>query len=298
MLMQKNNFIFDRDTLLHLRLPFSFFLLPVYLFALSQTKHINYMNAIIVFISLHFFIYPASNLYNSFMDQDKGSIGGLRNPPPATRKLYIASMWLDALGLILCLLINIKMMLLMIVYISVSKVYSWHGIRLKKYALTGWLVVILFQGGYTFLLVNMAAENLLDLQWFTVKHKLCMLLATLLIGGFYPLTQVYQHEEDSERGDRTISYKLGIKGTFIFSAVMFIVACIVAWIYFTRFYNLLQFEIFIACLIPVVLYFLNWLRKVMKNEMLADYIHTMRMTMLSSVCMIICYSTLLWLNYQ
>jgi 1,4-dihydroxy-2-naphthoate octaprenyltransferase len=50
--------VFDRDTLLHLRLPFSFFLLPVFWFGLSQSADINVADTLIVFVAVHFFIYP------------------------------------------------------------------------------------------------------------------------------------------------------------------------------------------------------------------------------------------------
>src|SRR6185369_1125773 len=161
---------FDRNTLLHLRLPFSFFLLPIFCFAISQAATINPVNTIIIFIALHFFIYPGSNIYNSYMDKDKGSIGGLKNPPPVTRKLYLMSILFDSTGILLCLFINWQMMLMILVYIGISKAYSWKKIRLKKFGITGWLVVMLFQGGYTFLLVNMASENFFELSWFNHKH--------------------------------------------------------------------------------------------------------------------------------
>jgi 1,4-dihydroxy-2-naphthoate polyprenyltransferase len=289
--------IFNRDTLLHFRLAFSFFLLPIFCFAISQSNSINLFNCLIVFISLHLFIYPGSNLYNSYMDNDKGSIGGLKNPPPATKKLYYASMILDCAGLLLCLLINFKMFLLMMVYICVSKAYSWHGIRLKKYAIAGWLVVVLFQGGYTFLLVNMASENLFNAAWFTHKNIECMIIATLLIGGFYPLTQIYQHAEDSGRGDYTLSYKLGVTGTFIFSGLLFIVASLVAFHYFNLYYNQQHFITYILCILPVVLYYFYWFFKTLRNKVFADYSHAMRITMISSTCMIVCYAILFCYNH-
>src|SRR6185369_14963251 len=107
--------LFDRDTLLHLRLPFSFFLLPIFCFSLSQSVSIHIINTIIVFISLHFFIYPGSNIYNSYMDKDTGSIGGLKHPPPVTRKLFHASILCDSIGLFLCVLISPLMILMMLV---------------------------------------------------------------------------------------------------------------------------------------------------------------------------------------
>jgi 1,4-dihydroxy-2-naphthoate octaprenyltransferase len=288
--------IFDRDTLRHLRLPFSFFLLPIFCFAISQSTHIDLINTTIIFIVLHFFIYPGSNIYNSYMDEDKGSIGGLKHPPPVTKKLYYASIIFDITGLILCLIINLNMVLLMLVYVGVSKAYSWKKIRLKKYGYTGWLVVMLFQGGYTFLLVSMASENLFEPSWFSAPNFECMVIASLLIGGFYPLTQIYQHEEDGERGDYTISYKLGIRGTLLFSGILFLLSSIVAWHYFKAFYSSSQFLIFIFSLIPVILYFFYWSSKIFRNKTFADYKHTMQITFISSACMIVCWSVIFCLN--
>lgn len=295
--MQENRTaLFDRDTLLHLRLPFSFFLLPVFCFGISEAAFLHPGNVAIVFIALHFFIYPGSNIYNSYMDRDKGSIGGLRNPPPVTRKLYTVSIIFDSVGLLLSLLIGWEMLLLMLVYVGISKAYSWHGIRLKKYGWTGWLVVMLFQGGYTFLLVNMASEDLFRREWFNMQNLLAMLIASLLIGGFYPLTQIYQHGEDSGRGDMTISYKLGIKGTFLFSAALFLVACATAWYYFRQFYTTEHFFVFAGCLLPVAVYFLYWFSKTLRDRTFADYTHAMRMTLVSSICMIVCFGVLFFMN--
>ena len=295
--MQKLRLLFDRNTLLHLRLPFSFFLLPVFIFAISQAFPLNWPNTVVLFVALHFFIYPGSNIYNSYMDDDKGSIGGLRNPPPATRKMYYVSIIFDAAGLLLSSLLGWKMLLLMTGYIFISKAYSWKGIRLKKMAFAGWLTVMLFQGGYTCMMVSMAATNTYNAEWFTIKNLLCMLLASLLIGGYYPLTQIYQHEEDSSRGDFTLSFKLGINGTFIFSGALFVLACVVAWIYFGLFYSTTYFIVFITGLMPVIAYYLFWFAKSSKNKANADYLHAMRMTILSSCCLTICFLAIYFMNH-
>ena len=51
----------SRSTLLHLRIPFSFFLLPVYLFALSISNTPAWQNVLFVFFIVHFLLYPATN---------------------------------------------------------------------------------------------------------------------------------------------------------------------------------------------------------------------------------------------
>ena len=286
-----------KNILLHLRLPFSYFLLPIFIFGMAQSGHIYIFNSIIIFISLHFFIYPASNAYNSYMDKDIGSIGGLKNPPPVSKGVYFASILLDVVGLLMVAVINIKMTLLIIAYISVSKAYSWRKIRLKKYSIAGWLTVVIFQGGYTFLLVSMACENNFSISWFTIQKIEGIILSTMLIGAYYPLTQIYQHNEDSQRGDFTISYRFGIRGTFIFSAIMFLISFVIAYNYFNKYFDSLQFYIFGLCLIPAIIYFLFWFIKTIENINEANYTHAMRMTFLSSTCLLISFLILFYLNH-
>src|SRR6476646_5063117 len=200
------------STIRILRIPFSFFLSPLYCFALSQVAHINWWHAALIFFILHFLIYPASNGYNSYMDRDTKSIGGLENPPPPSRELYITTVFLDIGGILLSLLIGPLFAFVMLFYIGASKAYSYRGIRIKKLPITGYLLVIIFQGAVTFWLVYYGsnADNSLFVPWQG------MTICALLIGGFYPLTQIYQHQQDLDDGVLTTSYKLGYKGTFAF----------------------------------------------------------------------------------
>jgi 1,4-dihydroxy-2-naphthoate octaprenyltransferase len=59
-----------------------------------------------------------------------------------------------------------------------------------------------------------------------------MLICSLLVGGFIPLTQIYQHKQDLDDGVNTISYKLGYIGTFIFCAIVYILA----WVFMAQFF--------------------------------------------------------------
>ena len=65
---------------------FSFFLMPVYWFALSQVKYINWAEAGLIFVILHLLVYPASNGYNSYMDRDTSPVGGIKNPLQPTAR--------------------------------------------------------------------------------------------------------------------------------------------------------------------------------------------------------------------
>src|SRR6187402_1161428 len=93
--------MFSRSAWLHLRIPFSFFLMPVYLFALSISPNFGESRLLWSFIIIHLFLYPASNGFNSYFDKDEKSIGGLKNPPPVTKGLYYLSLLFDATAIVL-----------------------------------------------------------------------------------------------------------------------------------------------------------------------------------------------------
>lgn len=263
-----------------LRIPFSFFLTPVYFFALSQVPEINYWKAALLFIILHLIIYPASNGYNSFMDRDTESIGGLEKPPPPSLQLYHLTIVLDIAGILLSFLVNPVIGLFMPLYIGASKAYSYRGIRLKKYPVIGYLTVIIFQGAFTFWLVYYGASK--QPNWQIPWQG--MLICSLLIGGFYPLTQIYQHRQDRGDGVTTLSYLLGYRGTFAFCAIVYVLAWLIMAQFFIHKKELVKFWVVSIFFLPVIVYFIQWFRQVWQNEAAANFKNTMRMNWLASTC--------------
>jgi len=276
---------FDKSTVKHLRLPFSFHLMPVFLFALSQATTINWQHTAVVFFVLHVLIYPSSNGYNSYQDKDEGSIGGLKHPPKVSENLFYATLLLDALGVICALLANVWFAVFVLVYVLISRAYSYRNLRLKKYALTGFLTVFLFQGAFTYLMAASGISGFSPENFFTPGNVLCMSVASLFIGSVYPLTQIYQHEADKNDGVTTISYKLGYLGTFFFSAAMFTGATALLMYYFTIKRQQTAFLLFIVMMLPVVVRLLLWFVKVRKDRANADFENTMQMNLLASGCM-------------
>jgi len=270
----------QKSTIQLLRFHFSFFLMPVYWFALSQTTHINTGNAVLIFIILHMVIYPSSNGYNSYMDRDTESIGGIKNPLEPTKQLFYISIFLDALAIGLSFFISLYFALAAIAYIAASRAYSYRGIRLKKYPFIGYITVIIFQGAVTFFMVahGCSADKT------TAISSMDMLIASLLIGGFYPLTQIYQHKQDKEDGVTTLSMKLGYTGTFVFTAVVYATAMLL--LAYQLFSISRQKDFFIVQLffLPVLLYFFWWFNKVNRNQLAANFVNTMRMNLLASAC--------------
>ncbi|MGC4033939.1 MAG: UbiA family prenyltransferase [Tepidisphaeraceae bacterium] len=280
--------MFSKSTLLHLRIPFSYFLLPVFLFAVSVSPNVVEKRLIWVFVILHLFLYPASNGYNSYFDKDEKSIGGLENPPPVNKGLYWTSLLLDLIAIILGLIkVSPLFAIMLLIYGLVSKAYSHPMVRLKKYAIAGWIVTGLFQGAFTFMMCyaglnQYGVENLLQL-----KVLFPATLTTLMLWANYPMTQVYQHEEDAKHGDMTISRMLGVNGTFYFAGAFFAITSVGFILFFNQFYYIRYGWLFLAALSPVVIYFTIWFAQVLRNPSSADYRHTMRLNFLSATCLIV-----------
>jgi 1,4-dihydroxy-2-naphthoate polyprenyltransferase len=254
--------------------------MPIFLLGISQIDELNFINSIQVFIILHLLIFPSSNGYNSYMDRDTGSIGGVEKPLATSKQLFFVSIFLDIVGLLWAITINRLFFVCLALYIFASRVYSYRGIRLKKYPLVGYFTVIIFQGALTLFMVLQVCSKNNEIA----VNNLLYVVASLLIGGFYPLTQVYQFKQDKADGVYTISQMLGYKGTFIFTATIYTIAAICMFIYFNATEQLQSFYILQGFLLPIFAYFVYWARLVFKNESAANFKNSMRMSAIAAIC--------------
>jgi 4-hydroxybenzoate polyprenyltransferase len=192
------------DLILHLRLHWQLMLLPIFLwgFLLAGGKAaaglISARFWLVLFI-FHVMFYGGATAMNSYYDQDEGPVGGLWDPPPVTRELLYFSASLQIVGLVVILIISRSLFVLGLIMGAIGLAYSHPAVRLKARPWASLLAVSLFQGmggtaaGWLF------ARN----DWttmFSPTALLGLLAAALVITGFYPLTQVYQREQDRKQG--------------------------------------------------------------------------------------------------
>lgn len=279
-------FALKRSTRLHLRLPFSYFLLPVFLLGVALLHEVALQNVMLVGFILHSLIYPASNGYNSYFDRDEGSIGGLEKPPPVSKELFYVSWMLDILAIVIgWVFLGWEFAAMAFVYGMISKAYSHPLTRLKKHPIVGWLAAGVFQGYFTLL---MAVVGIAGWHWSLIMSPMVQyagILSTLLLFGSYPMTQVYQHEEDARRGDRTISLLMGVKGTFHFTALAFALSTVLFVIFFFSYFNGLAGGIFLLMLSPVLVFFAYWYMLVRKDIAKANFRNTMRLNLISATAL-------------
>jgi 1,4-dihydroxy-2-naphthoate octaprenyltransferase len=275
-----------------MRFAFSFFLLPVFLFACSQAPQVIPANAFLTFIVWHLLVYPASNGYNSYFDKDEGSIALLENPPAVDKSLYYFSLVLDAFGLLLAIFVSWGLFLAVLTYGLFSKLYSHPLVRLKKFPVVSFLIVFIFQGACVYWSSYASISGLDIFSGWSINFSIAGLICSFLIGATYPLTQIYQHSEDRQRGDRTLSMVLGIKGSFLFSAVLFLTAGMLLWYYWSIMESLNYFWLFLFFVTPVIIYFCKWLVRVYKDPAEANFKNMSRMTLLSGSMMVIYFGLL------
>jgi 4-hydroxybenzoate polyprenyltransferase len=283
------------DTIKLLRVPFSLFLMPVFLLTLSQAP-VRPLPALFTFLIVHLLVYPASNGYNSYIDRDTESVGGIEKPPMPTSELFRVTLLMDVMALIASFIINPLFSFCIACYITASRLYSAPGIRLKRFPVTAFLIVSVFQGGFTYYMCYTGIAGVPPV--FNEATIYILLACSLQIAGAYPLTQIYQHRQDLGDGIVSLSARLGYRGTFVFSATMFLLCGLFYYLYFIAQNKPVHFNYLQLFFIPLLIYFLWWLVKTWNNSAYASYRNTMRMNLVASVCMSACFILLTFLKHH
>lgn len=141
---------------------------------------------------------------NSAFDRDEGDIAYLRNPPPPPRQLAAFALGLMAAGQVAALALPTAFAAVYAACFVLSVLYSVPPFRLKAVAGADWLINMAGFGTLTPLAGWVTTGRPLDATAWLVLLGFCPLFAAL-----YPLTQLYQLEEDARRGDRTLALMLG-----------------------------------------------------------------------------------------
>jgi len=288
--MSKQNEL--KRILTHLRFPFSFFLLPIFLFGATHSHPWSGTPWPLLFI-LHALVYPSSNGYNSLMDRDTGPIGGIEHPEEVPKSMFAVSIALDLFAIILSLhFYGWITGVLISIYIAASRAYSYRGIRLKKYPILGFVIVLLFQGALVFLLTDAALSG--DIS-FTGTTIIGMIVSALMIGASYPLTQIYQHEQDTADGVNTLSNMLGVRGTFVFSFTLFALFNLSCFFYFFLEYTawMIPMGLLLIVSMPAGKHLTTWAKKSWKDPSEASYHNAMTMSKKGAIGMNVFFLVLL-----
>ncbi len=162
---------------------------------------------------------------NSVFDQDEGDIGYLRAPPRPPRHLLAFSAALLAGGQLLSFALPPAFRIDYAICLVLSILYSVPPFRFKAVAGVDWVINMWGFGTLTPFAAWAATGRPLD-----VPHALVLLGFCPLFAGLYPLTQLYQMEEDRRRGDRTLALMLGMRASLAVAIASTVLAfALFAW---------------------------------------------------------------------
>lgn len=160
------------------------------------------------FVNVHVLLNGSVTAFNSYFDEDEGPIGGLQSPPPLARWTLPASVLVQVASLAWAWTVGPLYAALFAITIVLSTLYSATPFRWKGHPWLSFVAVGIGTGTNTFWMGYLAAG--------AVPMNAAVWLAgvgvALLLLSLYPVSQVYQVEEDSRRGDRTFAAEYGLKG--------------------------------------------------------------------------------------
>src|SRR6185436_20016112 len=156
---------------------------------------------------------------NSVFDRDEGDIGYLNAPSPLPRYLLHFSVALLVGGQLLAIRLPLGFQIAYAICFALSVLYSVPPFRFKAVAGVDWVINMWGFGTLTPYAAWAATGRPLDLG-----HGLVLLAFCPLFAGLYPLTQLYQFDEDRRRGDRTLALILGMRTSLIVAVTSVVLA--------------------------------------------------------------------------
>jgi 4-hydroxybenzoate polyprenyltransferase len=274
-----------RRLFIHLRLHYQILLAPIFLWGyfLAVGEHSAPPDGKfwLGFLAFHLFFYGGTTAYNSYYDRDEGPVGGLAKPSPVDPALLPFSLIMQLIGAGLALAVNLPFAILYLLDVLLGIAYSHPAIRLKGKPLGSLLVIGLGQGIFAGMAGYVIAQP--DLLTVGPLAWLGIGAVALITIGFYPLTQIYQIEEDLARGDLTFAAWAGPKRSFWFAIGVqsFAAALLVGviWQWLGLWQALLIAGFYLILLVTIA----QWARVYEHGAILANYRRVMRINLLTSL---------------
>jgi 4-hydroxybenzoate polyprenyltransferase len=196
------------DLVVHLRLHFQLLLAPIFLWGFLLGGGRVGPTAVVAFAIFHVCLYGGATAFNSAYDRDEGPVGGLERPPPVSAALLPFSVAVLLAGWGLSATVSRAFFGLYGAILAFALAYSHPRTRWKAGPWSSLATIFLGQGVLGFLGGWAAAQARLSAALGRDGY-LGALTASLIVVGFYPLTQLYQIEADRTRGDRTLAVAWG-----------------------------------------------------------------------------------------
>ncbi|MCC5914570.1 MAG: UbiA prenyltransferase family protein [Balneolaceae bacterium] len=194
--------------IIHLRLHYQFFLLSGgYLLGGLMAPELDTSRYLMQFLNVHILLFGGATAFNSFWDKDEGPIGGLKHPPVMTPWMRPVSLFLMFAGLFWAFTVGLIYTLVYAFSLLLFWLYSTPLARWKGDPHLS-LIAIAFSTGFNSVLMGTLAAG----GAITIPVLGAALGASMILLSLYPVSQIFQLDEDIRRGDRTFAGLYGIDG--------------------------------------------------------------------------------------
>lgn len=199
--------------LINLRWHYQLFILSgCFLFGglFSDTMQWDYFLTHLLFV--HLLLFGGATAYNTYWDKDEGPVGGLRRVPPMSKWMHPASLLIQLPGLIAGWWIGLEYMLIYLIAMLMFWFYSSPLFRWKGRPLLSLVAIGISTGWCGFWLGSLSAGGDLSnpIAWAGSIGVMFIILS------MYPMSQVYQVDEDRKRGDHTFTSEYGLENVRAF----------------------------------------------------------------------------------
>lgn len=271
-----------KDYYTHLRLNFQFLLSPIFLMGALLAGEKLGVRLLVAYLSFHLFLYAGVTALNSSYDKDEGPVGGLETPPPPPPYLFLFSMVWQLIGLALAVAINPIFGTIYVIIFVLSFAYSYPRVRLKGHPLASVLTVALGQGVLPYLAAWSLPRGEIA-SAFTPLGLLGMLATTAITVGLYPLTAIYQLDEDAQRGDMTLARWLGPMRSFYFADGFIILGGLAALLLIQLRFTLFEEAGLAFAVIAMLVYLARWARTFQINDIHGNFKRIMSLYTVSTL---------------
>ncbi len=231
------------------------------------------------FLVIHLLLFGGATVYNSYWDKDEGPIGGLRHPPPLAPWARPASILLQIGGLILSVPAGPVYLLFYLISMLLFWLYSHPVYRWKGHPVLSLIAIGASTGTNSLVFGYLAAGS----SWEPVILIPAAGVALIML-SLYPVSQIYQRDEDEKRGDRTFVVVYGPEAVFRFYIAAFFVGAVFVTVGF-RLYQPALMPFFIPVAVAAGVVAALFLRSLKGYS--SEYVAVMRIKYLMSVLFVL-----------
>lgn len=204
---------------LHLRWHYQLFILSGgFLLGGLLSADLNIRSFLLQFFNVHLLLFGGATAYNSYWDKDQGPIGGLKNPPLMMSWMWLGALIVQMVGLMLAVPQGSMYFIVFALSMLFFWLYSTPLVRWKSRPIKS-LIAIGFSTGFNAVLLGYLAAG----NWqINTPVLIAAVGVMLMLLSLYPISQIYQKDEDLRRGDQTFVLQYGRSGVrFFFVSAFF-----------------------------------------------------------------------------